>query len=70
MIPQPASADFYTGKTAAFFGDSITCGVGATSPDKNYVETLARKLNLKSFRNLGASGTLTAGPCGITAMQW
>ena len=71
MIPQPVSADFYKGKTAAFLGDSITAGVGASSPDKKYVEVLARKLNLKSFRNLGASGTtLTEGTSSPTGCSF
>ncbi|MBQ3529209.1 MAG: SGNH/GDSL hydrolase family protein [Oscillospiraceae bacterium] len=71
MIPQPVSADFYKGKTAAFFGDSITAGVGATSPDKKYVEVLSRKLNLKSFRNCGASGTtLTEGTTSPTGCSF
>lgn len=60
MIPQPVSADFYKGKTAAFFGDSITNGVGASVPENKYVEVLARKLGLKSFRNFGANGTTLA----------
>ena len=70
MIPQPVSADFYKGKTAAFFGDSITAGVGASAPDKKYVEVLSRKLNLKSFRNFGANGTTlteeTTSPTGCS----
>ena len=60
MIPQPVSADFYNGKTAAFFGDSITAGVGASAPENNYVTRLSRKLGLRDFHNAGASGTTLA----------
>ena len=70
MAFQPAYADFYKGKTAAFFGDSITCGVGASAPENNYVSLLARKLGLRDFHNAGASGTTlaegTASPTGCS----
>ncbi len=70
MTFEPKSADFYRGKTAVFIGDSITNGVGASAPENKYVEILARKLGLKSFKNLGANGTTlaegTSSPTGCS----
>ncbi len=40
-----------------FLGDSITEGVGVTSPDKKYVEVFAREYGPLITRNYGISGT-------------
>ncbi len=40
-----------------FLGDSITYGVGTSSPDKVFVELLKNELNLREARNYGVSGT-------------
>ena len=43
-----------------FLGDSITEGIGVSSPDKKYVETFARKYSPVAVRNYGISGTRIA----------
>lgn len=43
-----------------FLGDSITEGIGVSSPDKKYVETFARKYSPVAVRNYGISGTRLA----------
>lgn len=45
------------GKKINFLGDSITQGVGASSPDKIYHAVLARTFGLAEARNYGISGT-------------
>lgn len=46
-------------KTVLFLGDSITEGVGASSPDKNYVSVF-KKLSGANVVNYGVSGTRIA----------
>lgn len=48
------------GKTINFLGDSITEGVGVSSPDKIYHAVLAKDAKLKEARNYGISGTRIA----------
>ena len=52
----------FNGKSIAFFGDSITAGVGASEISKRWVNVFAEKLiaekGLVSFRNLGSSGAV------------
>lgn len=45
------------GKSINFLGDSITEGVGASSPDKCYVEVLRKTYGLAAARNYGLGGT-------------
>lgn len=45
------------GKKINFLGDSITEGVGASSPEKVYHQVLLRKHGLAVARNYGISGT-------------
>lgn len=45
------------GKSINFLGDSITEGVGASSPDKCYVEVLHKTYGLAAARNYGIGGT-------------
>ena len=60
LIPQPVASDYYNGKRAVFIGTSTTCGVGASSEEKNYVNQLAKLLGLASFDNKGVSGAVMA----------
>jgi lysophospholipase L1-like esterase len=46
------------GKKVVFLGDSITNGVGASTPEKKYREIVAQKLGFKAAVNYGISGTL------------
>ncbi len=48
------------GKIINFLGDSITEGVGASSPENIYHALLSREANLKEARNYGISGTRIA----------
>ena len=61
----------YAGKTIACVGDSITCGVGVTAGETDYVTLLAKSLDMEYIR-LGASGTTlcTDGSrtCNITRL--
>lgn len=54
MIPNPVDLSYYSGKTIACIGDSVTAGVGATT---NYVSRLGTALGMNVI-NLGASGTV------------
>lgn len=45
------------GLKIAFLGDSITEGVGTSSPDKIYLNVLKEKVGLSSALNYGVSGT-------------
>ena len=49
-------ASTYEGMTIACIGDSITCGVGVTKDETDYVTLLAESLEMDYIR-LGASGT-------------
>lgn len=44
-------------KKINFLGDSITEGVGVSSPENKYVEVFARKFSPAEVRNYGISGT-------------
>ncbi len=57
LVPQPVDPDYYAGKKFVFLGDSITCGVGATSQENYYVTRLANLLGLGSYSNVAVSGT-------------
>ena len=48
------------GKKINFLGDSITEGVGASSPDKVYHQVMKREYRLAEARNYGVSGTRIA----------
>ena len=48
------------GKKINFLGDSITQGVGVSSPENKYVEVFAKKYELALARNYGISGTRIA----------
>lgn len=48
------------GLTINFLGDSITEGVGASSPETVYHAVLKKEANLKEVRNYGISGTRIA----------
>ena len=48
------------GLKIAFLGDSITEGVGASTPDKIYLQVLKTIANLKDVFNYGISGTRIA----------
>ena len=54
MIPNPVDLSYYSGKTIACIGDSVTAGVGATT---NYVSRLGTALGMNVI-NLGVSGTV------------
>ena len=47
------------GKKVIFIGDSITCGVGTTSPEKNYVNLFAKNTGAEIY-NYGVSGSRIA----------
>ncbi len=57
LVPQPVDADYYAGKRFVFLGDSITCGVGASSKDNYYVTRLAKLLGTENYSNVAVSGT-------------
>lgn len=48
------------GKKINFLGDSITQGVGASSPNKCFVSLLKEKYHLREARNYGIGGTRIA----------
>ena len=54
------------GATVNFLGDSITEGVGASTPDRCYVEVLAREFGLKKANNYGVSGSRIARQIVVT----
>jgi len=56
LVSSPVAADFYSGKTLVCIGDSITCGIGVTADQTDYVTLLARQLDMDYVR-LGVSGT-------------
>ena len=47
-----------TGTDIVAFGDSLVEGVGVSSPDKNFVSILSRKIG-RPIVNLGVSGNTT-----------
>lgn len=49
-----------TGKTICFLGDSITCGGGASSHDKCFIELLKAEYPQTRMLNYGAGGTRIA----------
>ncbi len=57
LVPQPVDPDYYNGKRFVFLGDSITCGVGASSKDNYYVTRLAKLLGTENYSNVAVSGT-------------
>ena len=48
------------GMTINFLGDSITQGVGTTSPEKLFHQLIKKKYNLNFAYNYGLSGTRIA----------
>ena len=57
LVPQPVAPDYYAGKKFVFLGDSITCGVGATTAEDRYVNRLVKLLGVENFSNVAVSGT-------------
>ena len=57
LVPQPVAPDYYKGKKFVFLGDSITCGVGATSKENYYVNRLAKLLGVENYTNVAVSGS-------------
>ena len=49
LIPQPVASDYYNGKRAVFIGTSTTCGVGASSEEKNYVNKYQEWVKMQKF---------------------
>ena len=54
-------------KTIAFLGDSITEGVGASSPETNYVSLVGKKTGHEVI-NYGVSGTRIAKGASVNCI--
>lgn len=54
------------GAVINFLGDSITTGVGASTPENCYVDVLAREFGLKKANNYGVSGSRIARQIVVT----
>lgn len=55
------------GKIVNFLGDSITQGIGASSPDKRFTNVIANEYKLKKANNYGISGSRIARQIFVTS---
>ncbi|MEG0269062.1 MAG: SGNH/GDSL hydrolase family protein [Clostridia bacterium] len=58
------------GSVVNFLGDSITCGVGASSEEKRFTDVLAREFQLQKANNYGISGSRIARQQLITTEEY